>query len=50
MSYGIFTGMVGHSGSWIMGPFVKRDKSSKSNITKKGNNVLAKEEEVDDEA
>jgi hypothetical protein len=45
-----FAGMADHNGSWRMGSFFKCDKLEKSNIVKKGNNMLAKEVKMDGKA
>jgi hypothetical protein len=50
MSYCNLESMVDHRRSWRMGLFFKHEKYGKSNVAKKGNNVLANEYWVHDEA
>jgi hypothetical protein len=43
MSNGNLTGMVDHNKLWRMGSFVKYENFNNSNVTKKGNDMLANE-------
>jgi hypothetical protein len=38
-SNGSFVGITSHEGLWKIGSFVKREKSGKSNIARKGNGI-----------